>query len=273
METGIKFPMKASVLGPLMAAHELLLISGWFSGLVQSRSIAEEMDAMDEQLATFAALGAKVIVYCEVTGSVQTKRDVPLSRRPTLGRDDWKDLGQRLTEVAERTLKRGVRMAYHHHMGTVVERQEEVDCLMAATGPAVGLLVDSGHITFAGGDPLALIRRHASRVCHVHCKDLRRDVLDRVRNEDMSFLDGVIAGVFTVPGDGFIDFDAFLGELAAIGYRGWLVVEAEQDPAKAHPLTYARMGFDHLVKSVTAAGLTLERSPRHHPAQREDGHG
>ena len=146
-------------------------------------------------------------------------------------------------------------MAYHHHMGTVVETEEDVDRLMAASGSAVGLLLDTAHLVFAGGSPDDVIGRHGSRINHVHCKDVRADELARSRGADRSFLESVIAGVFTVPGDGSLDFASILRALTESGYSGWLVVEAEQDPAKAHPLTYARMGFDALSARVAEAGL------------------
>jgi inosose dehydratase len=142
-------------------------------------------------------------------------------------------------------------------MGTIVETDAEIDRLMAATGPAVGLLFDSGHCLFAGGDPAALLRRHLRRVVHVHCKDVRRPMLDRARAEDMSFMGAVLDGIFTVPGDGCIDFLALLRLLRERDYAGWLVVEAEQDPRKAQPLTYARLGFRNLRALAAAAGLTV----------------
>jgi len=142
-------------------------------------------------------------------------------------------------------------------MGTIIETEAEVDLLMAHTGPAVGLLIDTGHLTFAGGDIIATTWRHAARINHIHCKDIRPEVLQRVRDQDLSFLDGVLAGVFTVPGDGCIDFAGFAKAVTDIGYQGWVVVEAEQDPAKADPLTYSRMGREHLVDVFGAAGMTI----------------
>jgi inosose dehydratase len=139
-----------------------------------------------------------------------------------------------------------MRLAYHHHMGTVVQTEEEIDRLMQVTGSAVGLLLDTGHLTYAGGHVLAVARRHAHRIVHVHCKDIRPAVLARALDRDQSFLDAVVDGVFTVPGDGSVDYKALLTILRDAGYTGWLVVEAEQDPTKAHPLAYARMGFAHL---------------------------
>jgi inosose dehydratase len=148
-------------------------------------------------------------------------------------------------------------MAFHHHMGTVVETDQEVDKFMANTGQAVGLLFDSGHSAFSGGDPIALAKRHAKRVVHVHCKDSRKPILDKARATDESFLRAVLDGIFTVPGDGQVDFLSILKILHDAGYAGWLVVEAEQDPAKAHPLTYAKMGFESLKKTATEAGFQI----------------
>ncbi|NNG04928.1 MAG: myo-inosose-2 dehydratase [Inquilinus sp.] len=256
-ETGVKFPMDAEVLGPILARHELKLVSGWFSGELLTYSVEQEKERIEQQLATFKALGAPVIVYAETTGTAQAKQDTPVSRRPRLAEEDFPAYGRKLTELAEHLAQRGVAMAYHHHMGTVIERAHEVDLLMANTGEAVGLLLDTGHLTYAGDDPLAVTLRHGRRINHVHCKDIRAEILDQCRTADSSFLDAVLEGVFTVPGDGCIDFAAFARALAEIDYEGWVVVEAEQDPVKAPPLEYARMGHDHLVRVFTEAGFTI----------------
>jgi inosose dehydratase len=155
----------------------------------------------------------------------------------------------------------GVRLAFHHHMGTIVETDAEIDELMARTSEAVGLLYDTGHCAFSGGDPKALLERHVGRVVHVHCKDVRPDILARARATDMSFMGAVLEGIFTVPGDGAIDYVSLLGILARHGYGGWLVVEAEQDPAKAHPLTYATMGYRNLYALARQAGLAVDGRP------------
>ncbi len=257
-ESGGKFPMDPAVLGPVLEEYRLQLVSGWFSGRLLDVSVEEEKERLEPQLHTFKTLGAPVMVYAETSGSVQSHQGTPVSRRPRMAEEDYPGYGRKLTAVAEHLAERGVPMAYHHHMGTVIETEPEVDFLMRHTGEAVGLLIDTGHLTFAGGDVAGTTRRHAARVNHVHCKDVRGDVLDRVRGGDMSFLDGVLEGVFTVPGDGSIDFAAFAQVLAEIGYAGWAVVEAEQDPEKANPLEYARMGHDHLVEVFTAAGIQIE---------------
>ncbi|MEZ5450813.1 MAG: TIM barrel protein, partial [Thiolinea sp.] len=167
-------------------------------------------------------------------------------------------LGAKLNQVAEYTLSQGVKLAYHHHMGTVVQTEADIDHLMAHTSDAVGLLLDTGHLTYAGGDPVAVQQRHAARINHVHCKDIRRSVLDDVLNRDSSFLNSVLAGVFTVPGDGCVDYPTIFNGLKAADYNGWLVVEAEQDPAVAHPLTYARLGYNNLRELCAGAGLEVQ---------------
>ena len=173
--------------------------------------------------------------------------------------EEFKRYGDRLTELAEWLRAEGCPMAFHHHMGTVVETEREVDLLMARTGDAVGLLFDTGHLHFAGGDVPATARRHGRRINHVHCKDIRAEVLARLKAENWSFLQGVIEGVFTVPGDGAIDFGAVAEVLAEIGYSGWVVVEAEQDPEKANPLEMARIGHKALTE---AFARRASRSPR-----------
>ena len=257
-ETGGKFPMDPDVLGPILEEYELKLVSGWFSGQLRALSVAEEKSRLDRQVSTFAALGAPVLVYAETTDTVQNQQRVAVSRRPRMPDEEYREYGAKLTEIAEYTASRGVRLAYHHHMGTVIETEDESDLLMANTGAAVGLLVDTGHMVFAGGDPVATLRRHADRIVHVHCKDIRADVLERVRAADMSFLDAVLEGVFTVPGDGSIDFQSVADALAEIDYSGWVVVEAEQDPVKAPPLEYATMGQRHLTRVFTKAGFRIE---------------
>jgi inosose dehydratase len=160
-----------------------------------------------------------------------------------------------LTELADRLGCGGIALAYHHHMGTVVEDADDIERLMEVTSDSVGLLLDTGHLVFAGADPTEIFRRYGRRINHVHCKDVRENVLARARAGDASFLDAVLDGVFTVPGDGMVDFAAMLAELAAVNYSGWLVVEAEQDPVKAPPPTYARLGFAHLCAAAEKAGL------------------
>ena len=252
VELGNKFPRSAGKLGPLLRAHGLRLISGWYSAELLNRSVSEEMTAMQDHFALLEAMGCTVMVVAETSGK---DFHAPLSQRPRLKEGQWPEFCEKLTAVAEQMKARGIAMAYHHHMGTVVETEEEIHRLMEGTGEAVGLLLDTGHLTFAGGDLMRVAQRHAGRINHVHCKDIRANVLKGVLAGSGSFLDAVPEGVFTVPGDGSIAYPPFLTLLRDAAYAGWLVVEAEQDPAKAHPLTYARLGYDYLSAQARAIGL------------------
>jgi len=257
VEKGGKFPLDAKVLGPLLEAHGLMLVSGWFSGELRQGDVEREKRRIAPQLALYQGLDVPVMVYAETTGTVQNRMDIPVADRPRMSEEEFKRYGDRLTELAEWLHAEGCPMTFHHHMGTVVETEPEIDLLMRCTGDAVGLLLDTGHLHFAGGDVLATSRRHGRRINHVHCKDIRTDVLARLKAENWSFLKGVVEGVFTVPGDGAIDFAAVAGVLAEIGYRGWVVVEAEQDPVKANPLEMARIGHAALTEAFSAAGFTI----------------
>jgi inosose dehydratase len=257
IELGGKFPRQVDVLRPILAAHRLDLVSGWYSAHLCRRSVAEEIAAVAAHLDLLAAMGCKVMVFAEGHGSTDGDPSAPLSRRPALADDAWAPFCTKLNAIAAHLKERGVRLAFHHHMGTVVQTEAEIDRLMANTHPDVGLLLDTGHLVFAGGDPVRVARRHSARIVHVHCKDVRPGIVSEVIAEDKSFLRAVLDGIFTVPGDGSIDFAAVLRELAPAGYEGWLVVEAEQDPAKAHPLTYARLGFANLKRAAETAGFTI----------------
>jgi inosose dehydratase len=259
IELGNKFPRDPSLLRPVLERHELALISGWYSGRLLERSVEDEMAAMAPHRDLLVAMGCTVLVYAETAGSIAGDRSRKLSTRPKLADGDWRDFGARLTELADRLARGGLGLAYHHHMGTVIEDAADIDRLMTVTGDQVGLLLDTGHLVFAGADPTVVARRYGPRINHVHCKDVREDVLARVRSVDSSFLDAVLDGVFTAPGDGMIDFAPVLSSLAAAQYRGWLVVEAEQDPARAPPLAYAKQGFAHLSRAAVQAGLREQR--------------
>jgi inosose dehydratase len=257
-ELGGKFPRSSAELGPILAHHHLDLVSGWYDGRILEKDVEEEFDAILPHLTLLRDLGAKHVVYADTSRGRHGAIHDPISERPHLAEGEWKDYGAKITKLSERFADFGVGMAFHHHMGTIVETDEEIGKLMAHTGEAFGLLYDTGHCAFSGGDPEALLRRHVSRVVHVHCKDVRPDILKRARERDLSFMGAVMEGIFTVPGDGSLDYPRLLKVLADAGYSGWLVVEAEQDPAKAHPLTYATMGYRHLRNMATEAGFTVE---------------
>lgn len=240
IELGNKFPRNAATLRPILDAHDLALISGWYSGALCERDTGAEMAALRPHLDLLKAMGCSVLIYAECTGTVHGSQGVKLSQRPVMADTDWPRFAARLTTLAEIVAAEGLTLCVHHHMGTSIQTGAEIDRMMDMTGDAVKLLLDTGHATWAGADPAALARRHRARIGHVHCKDVRAEVMAEANAGDWSFLDAVIAGVYTVPGDGMVDLASVLRELP--GYAGWLVVEAEQDPARANPLHYAKLG-------------------------------
>lgn len=258
IEKGNKFPSGAALTKDILGRHGLELVSGWYGAELRFRGVEEEIAAMRPHLELLKECGCTVMVFAEVSGTVQGRRNTPVSDRPVMGDGEWPVFLDRLGRLGDWMSEQGVCIAFHHHMGTVIEKAHEIDRLLAGTPPSVGLLFDTGHLHFAGNNPAAVSRRWAHRINHVHAKDVRPDVLARVEAERWSFLDAVVGGVYTVPGDGCIDFAASLKPLAAAGYAGWLIVEAEQDPASAHPLTYARMGYTHLRSAAEQVGLTVK---------------
>jgi inosose dehydratase len=249
-ELGNKFPREPQALKSVLARHGLACISGWYSGHLARGTLADEIAAVESHLALLLANGARVMVYGEVADSIQG-RDEALSRRPRFRTEgEWAAYGERVTAFARHLLARGARLAYHHHMGAYVETAEDVERLMRLTGPEVGLLHDTGHVTFAGGDAPTELRKHIARVVHVHCKDVRPVVARMARNRGWSFLESVLNGAFSTPGEGCVDFSAVVAILRTAGYRGWLVVEGEQDPAVAPAYRYADMAYRLLAALV-----------------------
>ena len=244
IELGHKFPRDFTQLRPILDRHGLALVSGWYSSALLERDAAAEMTALRPHLSLLQAMDCDVLILAETSNAIHGDRSVPLSRRPILY--DWSLWADRLSALNDLVRAEGLRIAYHHHMGTIVQSEADIDAMMRQSN--VSLLLDTGHATFGGADPVALAKRYRDRIVHVHCKDVRPDLMAESRRQDWSFLDSVVAGVFTVPGDGCVDFAAVLAELP--DYQGWLVVEAEQDPEKAHPLTYARLGHDTLARLI-----------------------
>ena len=258
VELGRKFPRSAKELGPILKKYGLKLVSGWYSANLMERDAKAEIAAMKDHLSLLRSLGAEVMVFAETTGEIINHAGAPISRRPKVkNAAEWRRLGSRFTEVARYMSDNGVQMAVHHHMGTVVESQADVDRLLENSGEAVGLLLDTGHMTFAGGDPIAVARKYADQIVHVHCKDIRRYALAACRQRDVSFSEAVLCGIFTAPGDGLVDFKAVFDILSKAKYDGWLVQEAEQDPRVAHPASYAALGRAHLAELCAGAKLKL----------------
>jgi inosose dehydratase len=257
IEKGNKFPSDPAALQAVLSRHGLAFVSGWYGAQLRFRTIDAEIAAIRPHLDLLRTCGCTEMVFAETSGTVQGRRDVPVADRPVMTAAEWPVFLERLSGLGAWMAGQGVRIAFHHHMGTVIETAEEIDRLMEGTPESVGLLFDTGHLAFAGADPASVARRWAHRINHVHAKDIRPDVLHHVRQQRMSFLDAVVAGVYTVPSDGGIDFTAALRPLAKVGYNGWLIVEAEQDPGRAHPLTYATKGYRHLRATAEAVGFAV----------------
>lgn len=257
IEMGGKFPKTSRELRPLLDRHGLKFVSGWFTGKALIHDVDQEFEAALPHLQLLKDMGCKYVVYADTSHGTQGEFDTPISKGPRLADADWKSYGRKLTKVAEKMADFGVGMAVHHHMATIIQTDSDIGHLMNNTGEAVGLLYDTGHCAYSGGDPLALVKKHVARIKHVHCKDNRRDRLIASMAADTSFLRAILAGVFTVPGDGSTDYPPILEVLANHGYSGWLVVEAEQDPKVAHPLTYATMGYNNLSRMARDAGFTV----------------
>jgi inosose dehydratase len=259
METGRRFPMNMTELGPILAKYGISVCGGWFSGLLLDGEIAAEKDRIAEQMAFFKAAQAPCIVYGETARSIQGDRSKPLATKPKLGEDEIKAYARKMTVFAEWCADQGMPISYHHHMAAAIETEPELDLLMKHSGSALPLLFDAGHMAFAGGDVLRVIDKHHKRITHVHAKDVRKGVIDKLDRAKESFLDAVAKGAFTVPGDGSLDFAQIVKRLAGYGYEGWFVVEAEQDPVKAPPLEMAKIGRRALAKVLSDAGYTIER--------------
>lgn len=257
METGRRFPMDASQLCPILDKYGISVCGGWFSGLLLDGDIEREKDRIAQQMALFKAVNAPCIVYGETAGTIQGDRSAPLATKRRLSEDEIRVYGRKMTAFAEWCAGQGMPIAYHHHMAAAIETEDELDLLMRHSGAALPLLFDAGHMAFAGGDVQRVIDKHHARISHVHTKDIRRQVIDRLDRTRDSFLDAVVKGAFTVPGDGSLDFVAIVGRLARYGYEGWFVVEAEQDPKANPPLEMARVGHRELLRVMAAAGYTV----------------
>lgn len=256
VERGQRMPKDTGGLKAYLDKYDIALCGGWCSGSTLINDFDDEVAVIMEQVEQFKALNAPCIVYAECSNTIQGDQGVPVNDRPTLSRDDIRAYAVKLSEVAKWSTDQGMPVAYHHHMGSIIESEDDVNWLMEYSDPAaLRLCFDTGHLLFGGGDVMATLDRWGDRVHHVHFKDIRPDVVQDVRENRRSFLDAVIAGAFTVPGDGCIDFHAVGKALKGMDYSGWIVVEAEQDPAKAPPKEYSQMGFDHIQDVLKASGL------------------
>lgn len=257
METGRRFPMDMNELGPILKRYDISVCGGWFSGLLLDGDMEAEKDRIRAQMDFFIAAGAPCIVYGETARSIQGIRSAPLATKPRLSEEDIRTYGRKMTKFAEWCADEGMPLAYHHHMAAPIETEAELDLLMRHSGKALHLLFDTGHMYFAGGNLLRVIDNHHARISHVHTKDVRKTVIDRIDRKKESFLDAVVKGAFTVPGDGSIDFLPIFERLSSYDYEGWFVVEAEQDPTLNPPLEMARKGHAALMQLMAQAEYSV----------------
>ncbi len=240
-EIGNKYPKDAETLKKALKLRNMQICNCWFSMFLLTKPYEEVEKDFLEKVDFLKEMGAKVIGVSEQSYSVQGQIDTPIfGHKHICDQDEWKTLCEGLNKLGKASLERGIALTFHHHMGTVVQTANEVDYMMEHTDPRyVNLLFDSGHFAYCGEDPTKMVKKYANRIKHVHLKDIRLEIVEKVKKEDLSFLQGVREGAFTVPGDGCIDFDAIFKVLSESGYEGYMLVEAEQDPKKANPLEYA----------------------------------
>ena len=257
IESGGKFPKNSKELIPKLEKENLQLCSGWYGATLLKNTPKEEFKLMREQMDLFKDCKSPCMVFAEVTNSVQSDPKTPLSKKPKLSEEEWKLLISRINEISKMMIDENMPLAYHHHMGTVIETEAETRRLIESTNDSVKLLIDTGHMLFAGGNSIKITEDFIERIIHIHCKDIRKNILDKSLKNDSTFRQAFLDGAFTVPGDGCIDYKPFLTLLKSKDYSGWLVVEAEQDPAKANPFEYAKIGYNYLSKTAKECGLNI----------------
>ena len=251
-EVGGKYPTDTKVLKKTLELRGIQICNQWFSSFLISRPY-EETEAEFEKATDFLKeMGAKVIGVSVQSYSIQGNMEQPVwEGKYVMNEEEWKLLADGLNKLGKIAKNKGMTLTFHHHMGTVVQTEEEIDRFMELVDPdLVYLLFDSGHLSFAGIDPEKVLKKYVNRVKHVHLKDIRREMVEKSREERWSFLRGVREGVFTVPGDGDVDFGPIFRILEEAAYEGWVVVEAEQDPAKANPLAYAKKARAYIAEKT-----------------------
>ena len=260
VESGGKFPKNSSELIPKLEKYNLSLCSGWYGANLRKNSVNEEKAQLQQQLKLFQDCKSPCLVFAEVSGSIQGDPNRKLSSRPQMDNEEWKSFCQKISEMGKYLEDQDMPLAYHHHMGTCIESEEDTRRLLENTDGSVKLTLDTGHMLFAKGDSLKIYKEFKERIIHIHCKDMRKNVLDNSLNQDYSFRQAFLEGAFTVPGDGCIDYKPFFDLLKEQNYSGWLVVEAEQDPAKANPFEYAKIGYKYLIETLKSANLEIENN-------------
>ncbi len=251
IELGGKFPRNPGIINFLLNKYNLKMPGGWYGSLLRTRSANEEWVAMQDHLNLLKILKADVFVFADVSGSIQGDHSRKLSSRPNMEKEEFDKYCIKINEISNRLYDEGIPMSYHEHMGTIIQTENDVDRFMDGTNENTFLLYDTGHLLFAQANYERVLKNYVSKINHVHCKDIRKNILENSLKNDLSFRQSFLDGVFTVPGDGCIDYDPLLKILYENNYDKWLIIEAEQDPKKANPFEYAKIGYKYLLKSLT----------------------
>ncbi len=257
IELGGKFPRNPGITKFLLEKYELKMPGGWYGALLRNRSAKEEWLALQDHLNLLKLVNADVFIFADVSGSIQGDQTQALTKRPKLDKDEWKNYCNKINDLSNMLMDEGIPMSYHEHMGTIIQSEEDVDMFMNLTNDNTYLLYDTGHLMFAEANYERVLKNYISRINHVHCKDIRNKVFLSSIENDLSFRDSFLNGVFTVPGDGCIDYAPLIKVLFESKYKDWLIIEAEQDPKKADPLEYAKIGYNYLYKTIANNGYTI----------------
>ena len=250
IELGGKFPRNPEITNFLLNKYNLKMPGGWYGSFLRNRSVEEEWSAMQDHLNLLKLVNADIFVFADVSGSIQGDQTRELSTRPYIEDDEFIKYCKKINEISNRLYDEGIPMSYHEHMGTIIQTENDVDRFMNNTNDNTFLLYDTGHLLFAQANYERVLKNYVQKINHVHCKDIRKDILENSLKNDLSFRESFLDGVFTVPGDGCIDYEPLFKILHENDYEKWLIIEAEQDPKKANPFKYAKIGYNYLSKSL-----------------------
>ena len=250
IELGGKFPRNPGITNFLLNKYNLKMPGGWYGGLLRGRSAKDEWVAMQDHLNLLKMVNADVFIFADISGSIQGDQSRKLSTRPNMENEEFFEYCKKINEISNRLYDEGIPISYHEHMGTIIQTENDVDRFMDNTNDNTFLLYDTGHLLFAQADYERVLKNYVTKINHVHCKDIRRNILEKSLQYDLSFRESFLNGVFTVPGDGCIYYEPLFKILYENNYNKWLIIEAEQDPQKANPLEYAKKGYKYLAKSL-----------------------
>ena len=251
IELGGKFPRNPGITNFLLNKYDLKMPGGWYGAFLRGRSAKDEWAAMQDHLSLLKMVNADVFVFADVSGSIQGDQSRKLSTRPNMENEEFFEYCKKINEISNRLNDEGIPMSYHEHMGTIIQTENDIDRFMDNTNDNTFLLYDTGHLLFAKANYERVLKNYVTKINHVHCKDIRKNILEKSLQNDLSFRDSFLDGVFTVPGDGCIDYEPLFKILYENNYGKWLIIEAEQDPKKANPLEYAKIGHNYLSNCLT----------------------